>query len=1136
MNKIMIRAHINSWLSAILCILFLIGCNEFGEDDFAYDDQVRLKAVLASGAGLETKGEGVIESQYDKELAIGLVRVDQNADQTYPAFSSATEILKADMTPGEESVNIRDIEFDGTYQTFLNSISGIKYASWYPYVNSSLTDGIVTVPIDGSTDILYGSVAEGRQTTGFNTIAFNHALAKFTFKVYAMIQKDENGNNITDPDAIWGALKDVRMISTSRNCNIVLPDSEDEYAFSFDESSGNVQSLSIKEVTGVQSFMDSWNDCIGVSNAIYIGEIIAAPPQDDILKLQVFTDKASEVSQELTIARDFRAGNNYEVFLRFSDHGFINSEVSVGEWIEDDQNHTIESGTNKTFYDLSANQTANCYVISSANYSYCFDVSVKGNTTERIYPDKVDIIWMDDNLKGSVALVSSKPIRGRVMLDVIGDEDENVHKLKEEGNVLIGAYQGEDLVWCWHVWLTDRPQEQSYKNGFVALDRDLGAVTPYGDGLYYQWGRPTPFALGRTVSDADGSVISPYVADDKDVDIEERILNPLKFYSERVVSEAKSHLWGWVSDKDGYEKSKYDPCPVGYRVPSKRLWRDLVVEDLSLYENHALNFTVDSYYEVYYPFSGYYGIEGNDIKLIGYYSGSQNVDSNTGAYMWAATYDKNVENADGTTGSPYALDYSLDEEAGNLGEMQVINTVPGTYALPVRCVSLHSEPQVHDLSAYQTANSYMVTTPNRYYKFKADVKGNGVGTLVQAGSAGSIVLHQNEGVDLSSSLVNVDYLWWQGDLSESGANSSPADRLPLQFEDGGRPDEDGYVTFFVDELIEGNMIVAGYDSRGTVVWSWHLWFLDEEPEIKNSNDYAVMDRFLGATVAPTVAPADASVALGSLGLYYQWGRKDPFQGPKEMSIQSSGVTTGFSDIWVYDRTAGTWSDKPKSTLTTEKVADNKSIINSVANPMTYFCASDTSVYPWDDGVVPQTGFDIYDVWDVWSNSCFENYVDGGTCRPNLWGYSSASGFGTTTTKTMYDPCPPGYSVSYYLLWSDADIKSDTDTKDDYYSYPDNGDIYSTSGPGTEASTYGIFLNDQKYGLFDYTWCPFTGYIKLDGSGLLDVGVVGRFHSPTPGGLGSRSLWYNQYYTGQAVGSNYCGIPSSYAYPVRCQKD
>lgn len=40
----------------------------------------------------------------------------------------------------------------------------------------------------------------------------------------------------------------------------------------------------------------------------------------------------------------------------------------------------VESDFNsEIYYDLGTEETANSYIVSSANYKYCFDVTVKGN-------------------------------------------------------------------------------------------------------------------------------------------------------------------------------------------------------------------------------------------------------------------------------------------------------------------------------------------------------------------------------------------------------------------------------------------------------------------------------------------------------------------------------------------------------------------------------------------------------------------------------------------------------------------------------------------------------------------------------------------------------------------------------------
>lgn len=61
----------------------------------------------------------------------------------------------------------------------------------------------------------------------------------------------------------------------------------------------------------------------------------------------------------------------------------------------------------------------------------------------------------------------------------------------------------------------------------------------------------------------------------------------------------------------------------------------------------------------------------------------------------------------------------------------------------------------------------------------------------------------------------------------------------------------------------GNAVIAA-KVNGENVWSYHIWVVDYDPEIKywnGRNGYIVMDRNLGS-------------GLGT-GLFYQWGRKDP---------------------------------------------------------------------------------------------------------------------------------------------------------------------------------------------------------------------------------------------------------------------
>ena len=92
------------------------------------------------------------------------------------------------------------------------------------------------------------------------------------------------------------------------------------------------------------------------------------------------------------------------------------------------------------------------------------------------------------------------------------------------------------------------------------------------------------------------------------------------------------------------------------------------------------------------------------------------------------------------------------------------------------------------------------------------------------------------------------------------------------------------------------------------------------------------------------------------------------------------------------------------------------------------------------------------------------------------------------------------------------------------------------------STGGIFINDSttdwngRNDRFESTWFPFAGYLHGSDYELKEVGSMGVFHTSTPAGNGSRNLMYNSTQSGQGIiGSSY-GLPSTFAYPVRCQKE
>jgi hypothetical protein len=241
----------------------------------------------------------------------------------------------------------------------------------------------------------------------------------------------------------------------------------------------------------------------------------------------------------------------------------------------------------------------------------------------------------------------------------------------------------------------------------------------------------------------------------------------------------------------------------------------------------------------------------------------------------------------------------------------------------------------------------------------------------------------------------------------------------------------------------GNAVIAAYsgaDQTGDILWSWHIWVTDYDPDkgttcsVTNTGSpactYVFMDRNLGATSAK-------AGDNGTIGLHYQWGRKDPFTGSSSISSNTeltvyNGGGTGF-----------TFNNKE------QRVSASNNLSNSIANPEVFYTSIDNS----------NTGCDWYTVTDSRSSQ-----------NDDLWGGSDLA---TPGAKTIFDPCPAGWRVP---AWSGNQSPWSTFTTSNFtwgnYGRTYSGSYYSAAGyrncnNGTLNST----------GLRSYCWSasPYSRY-------------------------------------------------------------
>lgn len=262
------------------------------------------------------------------------------------------------------------------------------------------------------------------------------------------------------------------------------------------------------------------------------------------------------------------------------------------------------------------------------------------------------------------------------------------------------------------------------------------------------------------------------------------------------------------------------------------------------------------------------------------------------------------------------------------------------------------------------ANCYVVTQPTADYYFD--------------------VMHRPDGTELATTSVK---LLWQ-------SNAGVVENVNLV---------DNQVSFYVGEIEEGsnklentNAVIAAYNKAGEIIWSWHLWIVEENPLqdfVSYANGATFMRQNLGA-FTNSDGVNDEQKILDSYGMYYQWGRKDPFPRPYFFDASSADDESRYNHKGSY--------------ITETRIeSSSKSGILSYAinNPMNF----------------------------ITNASCIEEGGDG----IGDWLVSADNSLWNDTSKSVYDPCPFGWRVptaqdlSFLQLSDTEDSKSVNEVRGQY---------------------------------------------------------------------------------------------------------
>ncbi|MBR4087970.1 MAG: hypothetical protein IKK19_01530 [Bacteroidales bacterium] len=648
-----------------------------------------------------------------------------NTDKDYITDWSEAYISEGTIStaPNDRTNNLRSISLNPE-QPYISSNKelNVRMVGWYPRTcelpenaqgnqpytqfghsnfNSTFTQmeiegkdyvGVKFSGLDGSKDIMVSDVKDGSYENPFNTgnyFKFNHYLSAVRIWAKAEGSAQDVG--------MWGDITKVVVIGQPTTCTVALPEEPDHFAEHVIWGDENAKLPVVTTPIFGENDRSDGNieaekypiDLGGGSADHYLGYLMIRPNQP--LRVQVHTT-AGVYDVNVAAQKDetdlFNAGYIYDLHLNFKTDGtiftFLGTEgsekyfdLTTGELYTggDDGEHVFNY------------KNANCYIIKSnpegteADPMYdgfCFDATVAGNgnkglmsigaqtlypTNTHLEPVIADILW-----ETSPRLITQvELLMGHVRFKVA--KNPNDATKFREGNAVIAVYDNNrNILWSWHIWITDTPQEIPYtENGteIVILDRNLGATAARWDGsetssgnvletygLYYQWGRKDP-SMGPPEWNYSpiNMITAPYydyASDKYDAaevvrlaapTLKDAVENPM--YLIMPTAQTQSYyfnwlhakidfLWGYNTSSGRTTKTIYDPCPYGYRVSGGELG-DLF--SYAMYNAGAEGTFTNTEYgqivsvntvsgesaeksEFYFPYTGYKGVDRGLNSLV----------------------------------------------------------------------------------------------------------------------------------------------------------------------------------------------------------------------------------------------------------------------------------------------------------------------------------------------------------------------------------------------------------------------------------------------------------------------------------------------------------------------------------------
>ena len=580
--------------------LMAVSCNQ-GNDLSLSDSRAMLFQVTSHNAATK-----VAEGAFEEGDRVGLFVVDY-LDETTPA----------PLQISGNRANNEVMTLDGgqwrTGRTLYWGEGKSDVYAYHPYMMNvvDVDEQPFSVALDQTvedayeaSDFLWAKAEGVAQTDGVVSLDMKHVMSRLVVKIMA----GEEYEGSLPADAT------VHLHSTVTDARVSLANgSVMKYPY------GGTHSIKMRNL-GIRTFAEG-------EAVVYEAIVVPQMLETSVPLLEI---NSKSVSYLLEDAFNFKPGVSY-TYTAVLNTSTSAIRIEIGCEIEDWNNIGSGGGGEggeddgidlSTYTDLSAEGTANCYLVKAAgNYKF---KAVMGNSDATVgNVKKTEVLWESfgtdvmPNVGDLVASVGYK--NGYVYFstpEVFGN-----------GNASIAVRNSKDVIlWSWHIWCSEEGwNDHVYANNAgTMMDRNLGATsaTP-GDigafGLLYQWGRKDPF-MGSCAKSGTSFVASTgnwsVASSSNKRDFAEE--NPMTFatgwYGGSVLGE------GWHTSES--EKGLHDPCPVGYRVPdggAEGFWATAYVATSGGGSDTGMYWELADGTHAWYPAIGYRDSGSGALKNVGSY-------------------------------------------------------------------------------------------------------------------------------------------------------------------------------------------------------------------------------------------------------------------------------------------------------------------------------------------------------------------------------------------------------------------------------------------------------------------------------------------------------------------------------------